>query len=64
MVSLRQELAQCYNDEWECPTDSVKAYKGNSDQLYLFLAGVKSIKILMRSKLESLKLEELSLGRR
>ncbi|KAK3030877.1 hypothetical protein RJ639_037227 [Escallonia herrerae] len=27
IVSLWQELDQCYNDEWDCPSDSVKVMK-------------------------------------
>ena len=41
MVSLWQELDQCYNDEWDCPTDSVKIMKKEeNDRVYLFLAGL------------------------
>jgi len=39
MVSLWQELDQCYNDEWECSMDSVKAKKKEeNERVYLFLA--------------------------
>ncbi|XP_040940733.1 uncharacterized protein [Gossypium hirsutum] len=35
------ELDQCYNDEWECPGDGVKAMKKEeNERAYLFLAGL------------------------
>ncbi|XP_040950839.1 uncharacterized protein [Gossypium hirsutum] len=41
MMSLWQELDQCYNDEWECPGDGVKAMKKEeNERAYLFLAGL------------------------
>ena len=41
MVSLWQELDQCYNDEMDCPIDSVKIMKKEeNDCVYLFLAGL------------------------
>ncbi|XP_070057489.1 uncharacterized protein [Nicotiana tomentosiformis] len=41
MVSLWQELDQCYNDKWECPADSVKTRKmEENERVYLFLAGL------------------------
>ena len=41
MVSLWQELDQCYNGEWDCPTNSVKIMKKEeNDNVYLFLAGL------------------------
>nr|KJB60833.1 hypothetical protein B456_009G327600 [Gossypium raimondii] len=32
MMSLWQELDQCYNDEWECPRDGVKAMKKEENE--------------------------------
>ncbi|KAK3017341.1 hypothetical protein RJ639_007522 [Escallonia herrerae] len=41
IVSLWQELDQCYNDEWVCPSDCVKIMKKEEcDRVYLFLAGL------------------------
>ena len=41
MVSLWQELDQCYNDEWDCPTDSVKIMKKEeNDRVYMFFPGL------------------------
>nr|XP_016452871.1 PREDICTED: uncharacterized protein LOC107777375 [Nicotiana tabacum] len=41
MVSLWQELDQCYHDECDCPADSVKTRKGEeNEKAYLFLAGL------------------------
>ncbi|KAK3007413.1 hypothetical protein RJ639_014792 [Escallonia herrerae] len=43
IVSLWQELDQCYNDEWDCPSDSVNVMKMEEcDRVYLFLAGLNS----------------------
>ncbi|KAK3000202.1 hypothetical protein RJ639_023485 [Escallonia herrerae] len=41
IVSLWQELDQCYNDEWDCLSDSVKVMnKEECDRVYPFLAGL------------------------
>ena len=54
MVSLWQELEQCYNDEWECTGDSVKAMKKEeSDRVYLFLAGLNKEFDEVRSRILS-----------
>ncbi|XP_075088312.1 uncharacterized protein LOC142170326 [Nicotiana tabacum] len=62
MVSLWQELDQCYNDEWECPMDSVKAMKKEeNERVYLFLAGLNQgfdevrSRILEKKSLPSLR---------
>ncbi|RVW79601.1 hypothetical protein CK203_049978 [Vitis vinifera] len=41
MVTLWQELDLCYEDEWDCPNDSVRHKKREeNDRVYVFLAGL------------------------
>jgi hypothetical protein len=41
MVMLWQELDLCYEDEWDCPNDSVRHRKREeNDRVYVFLAGL------------------------
>ncbi|RVW18846.1 Retrovirus-related Pol polyprotein from transposon RE1 [Vitis vinifera] len=41
MVTLWQELDLCYEDEWDCPNDSVRhKKKEENDRVYVFLAGL------------------------
>lgn len=41
MVTLWQELNQCYEEEWGSPTDSMQYMKSKEDdKLYLFLVGL------------------------
>ena len=41
MVPLWQELDLCYEDEWDCPNDSVRHRKREeNDRVYVFLAGL------------------------
>ncbi|KAK5819583.1 hypothetical protein PVK06_024596 [Gossypium arboreum] len=52
MMSLWQELDQCYNDEWECPEDGVKAMKKEeNERAYLFLAGLNKEFYEVRSRI-------------
>ncbi|EXB74504.1 Copia protein [Morus notabilis] len=40
-VSASKELDLCYEDEWDCPTDSVRHKKiEENDRVYVFLAGL------------------------
>ena len=41
MVMLWKELDLCYEDEWDCPNDSVRHRKSEeNDRVYVFLAGL------------------------
>ncbi|KAG6742683.1 hypothetical protein POTOM_053605 [Populus tomentosa] len=41
MVTLWQELDLCYEDDWDCPNDSVRHRKREeNDRVYVFLAGL------------------------
>lgn len=52
MVSLWQELDQCYNDEWECCVDSVKAKKKREESESVpFLAGLNREFAEVRSRI-------------
>ena len=41
MVTLWRELDLCYEEEWDCPTDSVRHKKREEhDRVYVFLVGL------------------------
>ena len=61
MVTLWQELDQCYEDEWENPNDCARFIKcEENDCVYMFLTGVNwslndmKGRILSRKRLPSI----------
>nr|KJB46025.1 hypothetical protein B456_007G344200 [Gossypium raimondii] len=57
LYKARQGEKECYNDEWECPRDGVKAMKTEeNERAYLFLVGLNKEFDEVRSRILGKKL--------